>query len=36
MDPPKKKKRQPPGVTEWIIAVSTALLAIAELIQALK
>jgi len=27
MDPPKKKKRQSPSVTEWIVAISTALAA---------
>lgn len=36
MDPPKKKKRQSPGVTEWIVAISTALIAIAALLEALK
>lgn len=32
----RKEKRQPPSVTEWIIAVSTVLLAIAEIIKALR
>jgi hypothetical protein len=36
MDPPKKKKRQSPSVTEWIVAISTALAAVAALIEALK
>ena len=30
-----KKKQQTPSVTEWIIAVSTALLALAALLEAL-
>ena len=36
MDPPKKKKRQSPSVPEWIVAISTALAAVAALIEALK
>lgn len=31
----RKKKRQTPSVTEWIVAISTALLAIAAIIEAL-